>query len=84
MAKSRQGSRAGHWPHTALALWICSTAGPVVPMGKNRAGSVFRQAASVRQSVSPGDAVGKVSANTLSRLQLVDTVGANVVGRAGG
>jgi hypothetical protein len=35
----------------AIAASICSTAGPVVPMGKNRLGSESRQAARSRQSV---------------------------------
>ena len=37
---------------TRLAASIWSTAGPVVPMGKNRSGSVLRQAASCLQSLS--------------------------------
>ena len=36
--------------HTALAFSICSMAGPVVPTGKNRSGSVSRQRATSRQS----------------------------------
>ena len=41
---------ASHSRQTALALSICSMAGPVVPTGKNRSGSVSRQAATSRQS----------------------------------
>ena len=41
---------ASHVRHTRLAASICSMAGPVVPTGKKRSGSVCRQAASLRQS----------------------------------
>jgi hypothetical protein len=41
---------ASHWRQTALAFSICSMAGPVVPTGKNRSGSVSRQAAVRRHS----------------------------------
>ena len=49
-AKSRQGSSASHAWQTRLAASIWSTAGPVVPTGKKRSGSVLRQAAERRQS----------------------------------
>ena len=49
-AKSRQGSRASQAWQTRLAASIWSTAGPVVPTGKKRSGSVLRQAAERRQS----------------------------------
>ena len=38
--------------HTAFAAAIWSSANPVVPTGKNKSGSVSRQAATVRQSVT--------------------------------
>ena len=49
-AYSRHGAWASHWRHTALAFSICSMAGPVVPTGKNRSGSVSRHRATSRQS----------------------------------
>ncbi len=49
-AKSRQGSSASQARQTRLAASIWSTAGPVVPTGKKRSGSVFRHAAARRQS----------------------------------
>src|SRR5579875_3079102 len=49
-ANSRQARCASHWKHTALADSICSMAGPVLPTGKKRSGSVFRHAAWSRQS----------------------------------
>ena len=49
-AKSRQGSSASQAWQTRLAASIWSTAGPVVPTGKKRSGSVLRQAAERRQS----------------------------------
>ena len=49
-AKSRHGSSASHERQTRLATSIWSTAGPVVPTGKKRSGSVLRQAATRRQS----------------------------------
>src|SRR5829696_8085612 len=49
-AYSRQAVCASQAWQTALALAICSIAGPVVPTGKNRSGSVSRQAALSRQS----------------------------------
>ena len=49
-AKSRQGSSASQEWQTRLAASIWSTAGPVVPTGKKRSGSVSRQAATRRQS----------------------------------
>ena len=49
-AKSRQGSSASQERQTRLAASIWSTAGPVVPTGKKRSGSVLRQAATRRQS----------------------------------
>ena len=49
-ANSRQLSRASQVPHTPLAAMICSTAGPVLPTGKKRSGSVSRQAARSLQS----------------------------------
>ncbi len=49
-AKSRQGSIASQAWQTRLAASIWSTAGPVVPTGKKRSGSVLRQAAERRQS----------------------------------
>ncbi len=51
-AKSRQVSWTSQLRHTRLADSIWSTAGPVVPMGKNRSGSVLRQAANCLQSPS--------------------------------
>ena len=51
-AKSRQVSWTSQLRQTRLADSIWSTAGPVVPMGKNRSGSVLRQAANCRQSPS--------------------------------
>src|SRR3546814_2467904 len=42
-AYSRHGAWASHSRHTALAFSICSMAGPVVPTGKKRSGSVSRQ-----------------------------------------
>ena len=51
-AKSRHGSSASQPRQTRLAASIWSMAGPVVPMGKNRSGSVFLQAARSRQSSS--------------------------------
>ena len=41
-ANSRHGSLASQVSHTALAAAICSSAGPVVPTGKKRSGSVSR------------------------------------------
>ena len=49
-ANSRQAACTSHCRHTALAAAICSMAGPVLPTGKNRSGSVSRQAAWSRQS----------------------------------
>ena len=49
-ANSRQLSRASQVAHTAFARMICSTAGPVLPTGKNKSGSVSRHAARPRQS----------------------------------
>ena len=49
-AKSRQGSSASQERQTRFAASIWSTAGPVVPTGKKRSGSVLRQAAIRRQS----------------------------------
>lgn len=49
-ANSRQGSSASQAKQTLFAASICSIAGPVVPIGKKRSGSVFRQAATFRQS----------------------------------
>src|SRR5437764_5469635 len=49
-ANSRQADWASHWWQTDLAFSICSMAGPVVPTGKNRSGSVSRQADRSRQS----------------------------------
>ena len=49
-AKSRHGSSASQAWQTRLAASIWSTAGPVVPTGKKRSGSVLRQAADRRQS----------------------------------
>ena len=49
-AKSRQGSSASQAWQTRFAASIWSTAGPVVPTGKKRSGSVLRQAAERRQS----------------------------------
>ena len=43
-AYSRHGAWASHCRQTALAFSICSMAGPVVPTGKNRSGSVSRHA----------------------------------------
>ena len=51
-AKSRQVSWTSQLRQTRLADSIWSTAGPVVPMGKNRSGSVLRQAANCLQSPS--------------------------------
>ena len=48
-ANSRHGALASHESHTALAAAICSRAGPVVPTGKNRSGSVSRQDETARQ-----------------------------------
>ena len=50
MAYSRHSAWAWHARQTALAVSICSMAGPVVPTGKKRSGSVSRQAASRRHS----------------------------------
>src|SRR3984957_1175210 len=49
-ANSRQDCWASHCLHTVLAASICSTAGPVLPMGKKRSGSVSRHAAWSLQS----------------------------------
>ena len=49
-ANSRHSSLASHCRHTILAASIWSRAGPVVPIGKNRSGSVSRHDARVRQS----------------------------------
>ncbi len=49
-ANSRQSSRASQARQTALAASIWSNAGPVVPTGKNKSGSVYRQDARRRQS----------------------------------
>src|SRR4029453_2174967 len=54
-AYSRQACCTSHVRHTALAFSICSMAGPVVPTGKNRSGSVSRQALSSRQSLRSMD-----------------------------
>jgi hypothetical protein len=44
-ANSRHSSLASHNRHTILAASIWSSAGPVVPIGKNRSGSVSRHEA---------------------------------------
>ena len=49
-AKLRQGSCTVQPPQTRFAASIWSTAGPVVPIGKKRSGTVSRQAANCRQS----------------------------------
>ena len=54
-AKSRQGSSASQERQTRLAASIWSTAGPVVPTGKKRSGSVLRQAATRRRCPRPND-----------------------------
>ena len=48
-ANSRHCAFASHSPQTALAAAIWLMAGPVVPTGKKRSGSVSRQAATSRQ-----------------------------------
>lgn len=48
-ANSRQSLLASHVSQTALADSICSIAGPVVPTGKKRSGSVSWHAANDRQ-----------------------------------
>lgn len=48
-ANSRHSRFASQVSQTALAAAICSSASPVVPTGKNRSGSVSRQAESALQ-----------------------------------
>ena len=55
-AKSRHASLQRHEQQTSFAEAIWSTAGPVVPTGKNRAGSVSRHAASTLQSIADANA----------------------------
>src|ERR1700719_1683465 len=51
-AHARHRFRTGQARQIRLASLIWSSAGPVVPIGKNRSGSASRQAASSRQFVS--------------------------------
>src|ERR1700750_1986661 len=50
-AHARHGFRTGQARQIRLASLIWSSAGPVVPIGKNRSGSASRQAASSRHFV---------------------------------
>ena len=49
-AYCKQYSVTGQWEHTDFARSIWSTAGPVLPTGKNSSGSTVRQAALSLQS----------------------------------
>lgn len=61
-AYCRQYSVTGQCEQTALARSICSTAGPVFPIGKKSSGSTVRHAALSRQSMkSPSWGVSNVT-----------------------
>ena len=51
-AQSRHDCTTGQRRQTAFACSICTTAGPVVPIGKNSSGSSSRQSARWRQSMA--------------------------------
>jgi anti-sigma regulatory factor (Ser/Thr protein kinase) len=53
MAQRRQSSSTPHRRQTCLASSICTSAGPLFPIGKNSSGSASRQAAMLRQSMVP-------------------------------
>src|SRR5665647_844790 len=51
-AKLRQASMTRQRLHTALASWICTRAGPMLPIGKNSSGSSLRHAARSDQAIA--------------------------------
>src|SRR6188768_3425885 len=51
-ANSRHSSLTVHAPQIRRAVSICSTAGPLLPMGKNTSGSESRQAERVRHALT--------------------------------
>jgi len=53
-AQARHGVRAGQARQIRFASLIWRSAGPVAPIGKNRSGSAWRQAASLRQVARGG------------------------------